>query len=157
MSPKCFKHQRCKFDHNNITSNSQYGIYFRTGSYKNKIYSNYFSNNLYGLRLSGSTNNDIFNNIIIKNNKGIYLCCGSMNNKIYNNNFIKNDDGNANADDSYKNQWDDGIKKGNYWDDYEIKYSDAIEVNGIWNKPYQISENNQDRYPLFNKINISIN
>ena len=44
---------------------------------------------------------------------------------------------------------------GNYWDEYREKYPDAIEIDGIWNTPYNISgETNQDNYPLVNPVNI---
>jgi hypothetical protein len=42
------------------------------------------------------------------------------------------------------NNWDNGTH-GNFWDDYEGEDNDE---NGIGDKPYNISSNNQDRYPL---------
>jgi len=47
------------------------------------------------------------------------------------------------------NLWDDGAE-GNYWNDYEEKYPNASEVDGlgIWDTPYVIDEHNQDNYPI---------
>jgi len=48
----------------------------------------------------------------------------------------------------FGNVWDDGAGKGNYWSDYEDKYPDAEEIEGIWDTPYVIDENNRDNYPI---------
>ena len=74
------------------------------------------------------------------------FCCGARNNIIYYNIFNKNII--YNAKDDVSNQWDNG-SVGNFWDDYLMKYPDAENINGIWNKPYNITgEQNIDRYPL---------
>ena len=51
------------------------------------------------------------------------------------------------------NAWDEGYPSGgNYWSDYENRYSDAKEMNesGMWDASYVINDNNQDIYPLMN-------
>jgi len=53
------------------------------------------------------------------------------------------------------NVWDDGYPSGgNYWSDYEDRYPDADEMDnsGIWDTPYVIDSNDQDRYPLMNPL-----
>jgi len=134
----------------NLFDYNYYGIYFRTGSNKNIAQSNKISFNQYGIRLTGSTNNEIIRNNISNNTMGIYLCCGSMGNMIYLNNFEYNSEWNTNISDSLKNQWDNGII-GNYWDDYLVKYPNALIINNIWDTPYKLNEENMDNYPLSNK------
>ena len=74
------------------------------------------------------------------------FCCGARNNKIYYNIFKQNSI--YNAKDDVSNQWDNG-SVGNFWDDYEEKYPDAVNINGIWDTPYSITgDKNVDRYPL---------
>jgi len=137
---------------NNITDNvsgSYMGSGIELGSSNNNIISgnNIANNNYFGISLGSSSNNSIVgNNITTNKNYGIYLWDSSSNNSIYNNNLINNTiqaytDGSVNA-------WDDGAGKGNYWSDYEDKYPDAIEIDGIWDTPYVIDENNQDNCPI---------
>ena len=47
--------------------------------------------------------------------------------------------------------WDNG-SMGNYWSDYLDRYPNATEVDslGIWDTPYGISPEGDDRYPLVN-------
>ena len=74
------------------------------------------------------------------------FCCDGQNNVIYLNVFKQNSV--YNAKDDVVNQWDNG-SVGNFWDDYEEKYPDAIQKDDIWDTPYNIPEkNNMDNYPL---------
>jgi hypothetical protein len=70
-------------------------------------------------------------------------------NSVHYNFFIFN---NHHAFDPYNssiNQWD-YLGEGNYWNDYTTKYPNATRLNGIWDTPYVIDENNVDNYPLTN-------
>ena len=59
-----------------------------------------------------------------------------------------------NARDDLINQWDNE-SVGNYWDDYIEKYPDAIQIDGIWDIPYNITAgDNIDRFPLVNPVDI---
>lgn len=84
---------------------------------------------------------------------------GSSNNTIYHNNFLNNP---LQAyDDSFNspfsvNIWDGGHPSGgNYWSDYQTKYSNAAQIDGsgIGNTSYVIDSQNKDRYPLIEPFN----
>jgi hypothetical protein len=49
--------------------------------------------------------------------------------------------------------WEYG-KEGNYWSDYQLKYPNATEIEGMWDIPYVIDENNVDHYPLNQQVDI---
>jgi parallel beta-helix repeat protein len=139
---------------NDIRANNVDGIGF-DHSMNNTIFrNNIAANNECGVRISGTSEyNCIFGNDIMNNLDAIRLSGSSSNNKIFHNNFIDNQQ-QASTDNSYGNQWDDGYPSGgNYWSDYQEKYSNASEINnsGIWNAPYIIDSGNRDRYPLMNK------
>jgi parallel beta-helix repeat protein len=130
---------------NLISSCTAYGIY-TLGSDNNIFSGNIISDNNYGMRIKGSEFNKVFKNKIFNNTYGTLLCCGARNNMIYYNQFKQNSI--YNAKDDVSNQWDNGTV-GNFWDDYEKKYPDAINVDGIWNIPYNITgDKNIDRYPV---------
>jgi len=133
---------------NNISLNTFSGVYLKGAlSHNNTISCNTVSNNEYGMYLTGIINNKIFENTVVNNTKqGIYFCCGAQGNIIYYNIFKGNNECNACYDGD--NQWDNG-SVGNYWDEYGEKYPNAMEIDGIWNTPYNISGGtNQDNYPL---------
>jgi parallel beta-helix repeat protein len=106
-----------------------------------------------GIRIRSSKNNKIFGNTVINNWGGLQICCTSKGNVIYYNNFKQNSEYSAN--DIVTNQWDNE-SVGNYWDDYIEKHPDAIQINGIWDIPYNISggEDNIDRFPLMSPVGI---
>lgn len=133
---------------NNISLNSLYDMYIYSSN-NNIVTGNIISDGDYGIRIKGSKNNEIFRNLIINNQRGLYFCCGARNNIMYYNTFKQNSE--YNAYDSLGNQCNNG-SVGNYWDDYTEKYPDAIELDGIWNTPYNISGGNQDKYPLVNPV-----
>ena len=136
---------------NIITNNAYAGIMLDGDSLTNSISGNYIANNEGdGIFLGSSSNNTISGNTIENNDRGIGLG-SSSNNLIYHNNFINNSY-HATTDDSI-NIWDSGYPSGgNYWSDYQYRYSNATELDGsgIWNTPYNIDENNVDHYPLMN-------
>jgi len=138
---------RCKIIGNNISSSSIVGIYIRGESYNNIICENTITGpTSYGIDLQDTTVNIIFNNYFIGCGYGIYILGDSNFNMIYYNAFINNDNHARNA---YENIWDDCVNKGNYWDDYEVKYPNANNDGQIWDTPYKIGSC-EDRYPLVN-------
>ena len=132
---------------NNISENS-HGIIL--GGYSNIVQRNNITCNYnYGIVLGG-TDNMICSNDIIRNNRGISIE-RSFNNIIFLNNFIENSVQVYVPYGGYFNSWDNGYPcGGNYWSDFREKYPYAKELNGsgLWDTPYVIDENNQDRYPL---------
>jgi parallel beta-helix repeat protein len=123
---------------NSIKENdwSGIGLYF---SLDNNISANHISNNYYGMN-----------------------CFSSQENWIFHNNFVANT--NQTSSDGLPNAWDNGYPSGgNYWSDYigTDVYSGPNQnqpgSDGIGDTPYNVSENNQDRYPLMqNWTNIAI-
>ena len=143
-------------DNNHIMKNDFYnsGIYAINlwNANKNIIEKNNVNNNIdTGIYISSSSNNTIKENTLQNNSKyGIALLLGSNNNIIYYNNFINN---NIQSTDECINIWHNiTTKKGNYWSEYESRYNDAVEQNGTWSIPYNISDGiNQDFFPLVKK------
>lgn len=134
---------------NTILNTSKYGIYL-DHAYTNTISWNNISDGFYGIRLKGTTGNQIFRNILADNQYGMFFCCGAKVNTMFHNTFMRNDE--ANAVDALDNQWDNG-NAGNYWDDYTEKYPTAIQQGDVWDTPYKISQGeNIDRFPLVNPI-----
>jgi parallel beta-helix repeat protein len=126
------------------------------------------SNDGCGIRiLWGSSNSTIVNNLVQDNGIGLKCEVSANNNKIYQNRFV----GNVQQAQDYgtTNRWDDGYpynltsKKGggNYWSDYkgidlykgptqdEHGYRCFPSPDGIVDKPYNITSNSIDHYPLF--------
>jgi parallel beta-helix repeat protein len=162
---------------NNISNNTiisnGYGISIDIASYGNDISDNIIKYNSYGINIGyNSDNNLIFENTISNNGKGIVFYHSSENyisyntisnnqkigvdisnesnfNRFWNNNFIDN---NINSKDECINSWDSN-NFGNYWSDYEEKYQNAFQIDGRWDKAYQIpGGQNEDRYPLVEPI-----
>jgi len=154
----------------NVIANNGIGIridgIFPIYSQNNRIYGNNITNNGTGMYIWDSSNNTIYRNHIANNGCGIHIIGlgGEVaNNLIHQNNFVNNT-----ADvpgywhmivfeevwvPPQRNVWDDG-KEGNYWSDYVTRYPNATgtDGSGIWDTPYNISENNQDNYPLMNPV-----
>ena len=154
---------------NNINSNSEAGISLSYSS-QNTVSGNFITGNQEGLYLLLSvSNNTISENNITENDVGISIHTSS-NNRIYHNNFVNNikqvyDVGWQGIGQLFpgiphpsENIWDNNFPSGgNYWSDYSTQYSAAKELDssGIWNAPYVVDENNQDRYPLMKQVDIS--
>lgn len=127
----------CKFNtisNNQISNNSDIGIYLEEPCRYNLISENNVINNYVGIGLSWeSSNNTVTENSIVNNSYvGLITDTNSYNNNIYLNCFTENlvhvrDDG-------MDNRWDNG-SKGNYWDNYTGLDGDD---NGIGDIPYKI-------------------
>jgi parallel beta-helix repeat protein len=134
----------------NLSNNGQGLLLVSTA--ESSITENNIMSNIHGIYICGSTNNTVIGNNITKNlANGIYLYY-SKNNIFFHNNFL------SNSIQVYfvgklSNSWN-SESKGNYWSNYEEKYSNVAELDslGIWNTPYILDENNQDNHPLVNKI-----
>jgi parallel beta-helix repeat protein len=137
---------------NNITDNGN-GIVLGSYSNYNSIRENNIANNGFGINLWDSSNNSISGNNITANRYGGICTQYSSNNIIYHNNFINNSQQVNVLASGFANFWDDGAE-GNYWSDYEERYTDATEIenSGIWDTPYIMDEKNKDNHPLVNVI-----
>ena len=138
-------------------SNNYAGIYL-WNSNTTTLKANIIIYNYDGITMQYSNNNAISNNTITNNKDGISPY-NSNNNAIYHNNFIDNDN---NVYTQYStNTWDNGyLSGGNYWSDYngtDLKKGpnqDQPGSDGIGDTPYIIDDNNRDRYPLMNPIEV---
>jgi parallel beta-helix repeat protein len=135
---------------NNMANNDMYAIWLKESS-NNKISENEITLHAnYTIYIRESDGTTISANNIEKNKLGVFLYEAS-NNILYHNNFI--DNGGAYSSVSSTSVWNNGSPpEGNYWSDYKVRYSNAMEVDGsgVWNTPYVIDEDNQDNYPLVN-------
>jgi parallel beta-helix repeat protein len=123
---------------NNITANSESGIYFYMGCSNNRIFGNNIADNVgtysVGIKFGYSSDNSIYHNNFVNNRLNVYSV-GSM------------------------NVWDDGYPTGgNYWSDYDGAdfyggpFQNETGSDGIGDIPYIIDEHNQDSYPLMNPL-----
>jgi parallel beta-helix repeat protein len=138
---------------NNLTANGWWGIYLYSSS-NNSIIGNVVSDNLRGIWIDWASNfNTIAGNNITGNvQSALFIINDSRYNKVYLNNF--------NFADSETQQvlaWDqpnffDDGSHGNYWSNYQTKYPNATQIDGVWDTPYSVYTNNTDHYPLVNQF-----
>jgi parallel beta-helix repeat protein len=122
------------------------GVYLESSDYNTVFDNNIRNNDWHGVIFFRSWGNGLCKNDITNNHYGLYLAGGA--NTIYHNNIINNVIPVYLYESGYINVWDDGYPSGgNYWSDYT-----DVDLNndGIWDHPYVIDVNNQDRYPLVN-------
>ena len=114
---------------------------------ENVIHSNIITYSHYGIQTIEVSDNKFIENQIKNNEYGIYSTFKAKH-LIYHNDFINNTI-QAISGPSSISEWDNG-EEGNYWSDYKTRYSSAKEKYGlgIWDLPYEVSEDNVDRYPL---------
>lgn len=142
---------------NNITNNDR-GI--GIGSSYSLVFGNIIEDNIEFNFFFAGSHNIVCSNNISDSTWGIYFSpyfAAPMQNKFYHNNFINNLE-NVGGISSYNIQfWDEGFPLGgNYWNDYNILYPEAKEIDdsGIWNIQYEIYNDNIDNNPLVNPFNI---
>jgi parallel beta-helix repeat protein len=113
-----------------------------------------------GISLLHCRNNSISSNILLNNNRGVAVNC-SDDNLFFHNDFVNN--AQQVYDYSWEkidyppsiNIWDDGYPSGgNYWsnyignDTYSGPFQDVVCSDGLGDMPFEIDQNNEDRYPL---------
>jgi parallel beta-helix repeat protein len=163
---------------NNITGNRYYGMLLTNSNYTtiegNTVASNGFVRGIFtqgdafGVSFYDSSFNRFVGNTVRGNNFwGIRVLNMQHDNVIYHNNFIDNKVQGGTLQVSmlgfYSGQlpnpsvWDNGTS-GNYWSDYQTRYTNATEVgnSGTGNTPFVINENNIDHYPLMSPYDISV-
>jgi len=145
---------------NNTIANSEVGIDISNWSVNNTISRNRLTANLVSMHFWYANLNTIFENNITNNSVGLVVLY-SQSNRFYHNALLNNTQ-QVSVSIDYTNFWDaDYPYGGNYWSDYERRYPEAEDVysgpyqnetgsDRIWDHPYFIDENNQDRYPLIN-------
>jgi nitrous oxidase accessory protein NosD len=110
-----------------------------------------------GLSVSKSKDEEISGNTITNSSVGLNIT-DTSGELVYHNNFINN----TIQVYSYNstNTWHNGYPSGgNYWSDYNGTdmysgpYQNETGSDGIWDYPYVIDENNQDKYPLVHPYN----
>ncbi len=143
--------------HNNIIGNTiennVYGINCWAYADNNSIIgNNILGNSLAGIWIAGSSSDTVAENNIATNSLGINLQ-SSSNDSIYHNNFVDNPNQTSIYDSP--DVWDNGYPSGgNYWSDYTgVDLQSGPNQNqpgsdGIGDTPYNVSESNQDNYPL---------
>lgn len=143
---------------NNTVSNHRFGYGIcLSSSDNNTIFNNIMAENEIGLYMECSNNNAIFNNTYSFNDYlGTYIYC-SNNNKIYHNNFLYNDIQFYENDNNFL--YLDYPVGGNYWSDhygsdiFSGVNQDAQCSDGIVDTPYYFNTTEQDRYPLVRQYN----
>ena len=137
-------------NYNSICGNTVYdntrGIYL-TESSNNIVCGNEAKFNRKGVQYDYATSNEFYHNTIKNNEDYGFVVHNSDNNTFHHNNFIDNLP--AQGSTISINTWDDGAE-GNYWSDYT---GTDMNGDGIGDEPYNITEKNQDNYPLMNVYN----
>lgn len=144
---------------NNLTSNAVANVTGGTGGAVGQYGgSSGAKGTSYSLYLYQSNSMTIKENTLQAADYCLYLY-SSSNNTVYYNNFITNQSRVSNQNSN--NTWDNGYPSGgNYWSNYTGVDTRSgpnqveTESDGISDTPYDIDENNQDRYPLMGPFNI---
>ncbi len=140
---------------NNITGNSQFGIKFY-GANNCLVYNNNIKDNGIGVYIGKYSSNDVFASARVGNHVYYNNIVGNSQAAKIQSTYNFGSDGMYVANYSDIVYWDNG-RVGNYWSDYQKKYPNATELNGlgIANTPYIIDQNNTDYHPLFHPIDIN--
>ena len=151
---------------NNLISNNDYGIHLDWVS-DNSITNNSISDNRWAIYLDSAWRDTLTNNKVSNNSIGIRLSGTTVDNVIYLNNFIDNVISVQFMGYVEANTWNslEGITYmykgkvftsylGNCWSDYKGRYPDANEIDsaGIWDTPYSMTDSEKDNYPLTKSI-----
>ncbi len=156
---------------NNTLTNNGLGIDM-SNTPNSTVTGNVIAKNGIGILAEASTNNKISNNLIAQNSDWA-LCLNSTqkNNQIFGNNFVDNNQkvgfqilipwyiAVIEENGQLKEITGTGMgnvwicdSRGNFWSDFKTRYPNAREINGIWDTPFYINENNIDQYPLVNPL-----
>ena len=157
----------CTLTDNIFSSNDLCGIVISGGS-DCSVYDNLVkSNGDTGILIHEDAHDNLIrNNTITANGIGMECRAGTQNNRIYQNRFIGNDNkpqafeyGTNVWDNGYPNIPGDQTRGGNYWSDFDTvdvysglnqdMHACFLTPDGISDKPYQLTPQIQDNYPLF--------
>ncbi len=133
---------------NTIEGNEMYAIWMTDSSNNNISGNEITAHGNYTIYIRGVNGLTVSENYLAANNLGLFLY-ESSNLVLVRNDFVNNREPVSILDATAV--WDNG-KEGNYWSDYKEKYPDATAAGGIWNTPYVVGENNQDNFPLANRV-----
>ena len=150
---------------NNVTDNEGTGIGLGQYCDHATVYENNITGNSVGIELAGfhRPGNERWALPFLKE---YYLSLNFSYNTVYMNNFVDNsvqalsvfptDSGPGGPVSFDVVSWDNGAI-GNFWSEYQSKYSNATEIgrSGIGNIPYIIDANNTDHYPLMAPVDNS--
>lgn len=144
---------------NNIT-NFYVGVNLDSGSHNN-VSANTAAYGVFGVATTQGGGENIFNANDIENNDYAAALSG-VRDTFCNNNFIDNSQLIGNPDSiigpnpTPTTYWSNS-SRGNYWSDYQSRYSNASEVasSGVCDTPYVIDANNTDSYPLAATYDVS--
>jgi len=139
-----------------VHDNHRRGIHMKSSeSYINNCTTHGHHNSKYGGGITIHSFRDTISNCVITNcvsydnTYGVQVTTYKGNVKdmlFYNNDFGYNRKNIA--VDRFANIYDNGTV-GNFWADYREKYPNAIQIDGIWDTPYEyIGGSNKDNYPL---------
>ncbi|NLD66315.1 MAG: hypothetical protein GX648_07060 [Crenarchaeota archaeon] len=152
---------RLALSRNNVVSNNNLslglmGIEISASSSHNEIFGNQIAHtDGYGLLISNSFENTIYNNKISNTPIGIYLTemssnygySNTTNNLFYRNTLTENAQ-NIRINGEFGNLWDNG-EEGNHWSDYN---GTDLNNDGIGDTPYVIGTHNTGNYPLMQPL-----
>lgn len=133
----------CDFDNNNN------GIHL-DGANLNMIKHCEFERNTEGgVLIDGNSEQNTIKKCMFKENDcGVSIETGSKSNNIFYNHFIINSQNANDANTINTNFWDDGLNRGNYWDDYfglDTNYDGIGDAPNYYNIP---GGSNKDNYPI---------
>jgi len=148
---------------NNLTDNN-YGIWVQNSFSDTVSYNTITGSTSCALYVDHYAHHNVFTGNVLKGKDIVDLYIApyshdntitenTINNVLYinsspNNTFWNNSIGHVTNYEGYANIWDNG-EEGNYYSEYVMNYPNASEIDAssIWNTPYIIDANNQDKHP----------
>ena len=147
----------------NVTTQNVKITGFGTGisiinSWANIVSGNYITNNANGIFAHAVSNTTFTENNIICNVCGIWLE-NCSDNRFYHNYFVNNTS-QVHVELGHVNVWNEEYPSGgNFWSNFKEQYPDVEDIHsgpdqdllgsdGFWDVPYEIDENNIDKYPI---------
>jgi parallel beta-helix repeat protein len=140
------------FENNTVSGTHNVGVYITMSNFNRFFANNIYNNSERGIEARNCKWSKFIQNDVYNNSYGIYLAQNSSHNVLYFNYFAENPDSNAFYEmysDGTNNTWSNGTE-GNYWDDYQTRYSNATNLGRTWSDPYALngSTSDVDPHPL---------